>query len=115
MKVVETFFALEVAEMERAVRFWTEAMGASVEHATPDWTSLRLANVRIGLSHTPGFKGAHTGLHLAVTEYGDAAASLAAARGSIVSDPTEVAPGVVLMAARDSEGNGFTLTLRGGS
>ena len=104
--VTETFFAVLVTDMERATAFYTAALGATVKFATPGWTSLFIAGVRIGLAH-PGTPGP-TGLHFAVSDLAAARAAIERAGGR--SDaPVEVAPGVVIANATDTEGNGFTL------
>jgi predicted enzyme related to lactoylglutathione lyase len=106
--VTETFFALTVADMHRATAFYVDVFGATVMFATPAWTSLQIAGVRVGLAHSPEHHAGHTGLHFVVADL--AAVSVAIARhGCTVGPPTEVAPGVVIALATDPEGNGFTL------
>jgi hypothetical protein len=108
--VTETFFALGVADMPRATEFYTRVLGAHVAFATPGWTSLRIAGVRVGLALDPNHAPTRTGLHFAVSDLDAALAAIAAAGGHVAMQPTEVAPGVVIAEALDTEGN--TLTLR---
>ena len=109
MKVTETFFAVAVGEMERATRFYTDALGAKVSFATPGWSSLHIAGVRIGLFPDPNHRPTRTGLHFAVTDLAEACAAVERAGGSVSMPATEVAPGVVIAEVTDTEDNTFTL------
>ena len=109
MAVTETFFAILVADMDRAIAFYTRAFGATVSHKSPGWTSTHVAGVRIGL--VPGEQRGYTGVHFAVDDLAAAHAAVEAAGGRIVLPATEVAPGVVISVVGDTEGN--ELTLRG--
>jgi len=108
--VTETFFSVGVIDMQRATDFYTRALGATVAFATVQWTSLRIAGVRVGLARDPAHAPTRTGLHFAVADLAAALAAIAAANGRIATEPTEVAPGVVIAEAVDTEGN--TITLR---
>jgi extradiol dioxygenase family protein len=55
--VKETFFSIEVDDMERARRFYAEALGAMISFATPVWISVHIAGVRIGLFLNPEVSG----------------------------------------------------------
>jgi predicted enzyme related to lactoylglutathione lyase len=104
--IVETFFALPVTDMDRATKFYV-ALGAVVKAATPGWSSLIIAGVRVGLyPGTPGFSG----LHFAVDDLTASCADferLGGRAGAVM----DVAPGLTLAVVTDCEGN--TLTLRG--
>jgi predicted enzyme related to lactoylglutathione lyase len=108
--VTETFFAVGVADMERATRFYVRAFGADAAFVSPTWSSLRIAGVRIGLVHVRAHAGGRIGVHFAVEGIHEALAAVAEAGGSPGTGPVEVAPGVVLAEITDTEGN--TLTLR---
>jgi predicted enzyme related to lactoylglutathione lyase len=112
VKVVETFFAVEVADMARATAFYTAALGATTSFATPAWTSMHLAGVRIGLALVPDHAAQHNGLHCAVDDLAAACAAIEAAGGRVATAATEVAPGVVIALVTDTEANTFTLTQR---
>lgn len=112
MTVTETFFALEVGDMQRATSFYTDTLGAVISYATPDWTSLHVAGVRIGLFLQPGHVGGHTGLHFVVEDLAATLAAIERAGGRVVHAAREVAPGVVIAGAADTEGNGLTLRAR---
>src|SRR6188768_143600 len=103
MIVTETFFSIAVTDMARATAFYTRAFGAKVSFATPGWTSLYVAGVRLGLA--PGTPGP-CGLHFAIDEV----SPVIAEAGGQIGETIQAAPGVVLTMVTDSEGN--TLTLR---
>jgi predicted enzyme related to lactoylglutathione lyase len=107
--VVETFFSVEVDDMQRATAFYVGALGATVKFATPRWTSIYLAEVRIGLFANPGHAHGRIGLHFVVDDLEAAFAAVTQHGGSIVSPPLEAAPGVVVAEVADPEGNTFTL------
>ena len=104
--VTETFFAVLVTDMQRAIAFYSSALAAQVKFSSPGWTSLMIAGVRVGLAH-PGTPGP-TGLHFAVADLKQASAAIERAGGRCDA-PVEVAPGVIIACATDTEGNGFTL------
>jgi len=112
VEVAETFFSVEVGDMKRAIAFYVEALGAVVVFASPGWTSLRIAGVRLGLAFHPGHTGARVGLHFAVGDLEGARADVERAGGRLAGPPVEVAPGVVLADVTDTEGNTFVLTRR---
>ena len=109
MVVTETFFSIEVADMARATAFYAAALGARVSYATPVWTSIYIASVRVGLFHLPGHPGCRTGLHFGVDDLPAAIASIEAAGGKLVVPASEVAPGVVVADCIDTEGNAFAV------
>ncbi len=107
--VTETFFAIDVADMARAIEFYRRALGADVMFESARWTSIKLAGVRLGLALAPGYPGGRNGLHLAVIDLPAARAAITAAGGVATAAPVEVAPGVVIVEVGDSEGNRFIL------
>jgi predicted enzyme related to lactoylglutathione lyase len=111
MTVTETFIAVGVRDMQRATDFYVEALGATVKHASPIWSSLRIAGVRVGLFPNDTRGETWTGLHFAVTDLAEACAAIERAGGRVVVAAAEVAPGVVVADVRDTEGN--VITLRG--
>ena len=108
--VTETFFSLEVGEMARATAFYVEALGATVAFASPGWTSLRIAGVRLGLALSPEHAGGRVGLHFAVRDLAEARAEVERAGGCVVAASVEVAPGVFTAEMTDTEGNAFVLS-----
>lgn len=109
MTVTETFFAVEVDDMQRATAFYADALDAIVEFASPRWSSLRIAGVRVGLFCHPGQERSRIGLHFAVTDLADGLADVERAGGRVVARSNEVAPGVVIAEVADTEGNSFSL------
>lgn len=106
--VRETFLSIEVRDMTRATAFYRDALGAVVMYASPMWSSLRIAGVRLGLFHHPGHPGGRAGLHFVLADL-DATRAAIERAGGRVAPPVEVAPGVVTVDATDTEGNTFTI------
>lgn len=112
VKVTETFFSVDVDDMQRAIAFYVRAVGAQVTFQSPQWTSIHVAGVRIGLflnakaQATPAV--VRTGLHFAVDDLAAARASVEAAGGTC-SEPMQAAPGVVIVDVVDTERNMFAL------
>jgi predicted enzyme related to lactoylglutathione lyase len=109
MIVSETFFSVEVGDMQRATAFYVAALGAEVMFATSIWSSLRIAGVRIGLFHHAEQTGGRVGLHFAVSDLAAACADVERAGGSVVMPAREVGPGIVIAEVTDTERNAFTL------
>jgi predicted enzyme related to lactoylglutathione lyase len=110
MTVKETFFSLDVENMDRAIAFYVSAFGAEVAFRSPEWTSLRIAGVRVGLARVPECAASRVGLHFSVSDLASARSAVERAGGLVASSPVEVAPGVRNVRASDTEGNTFTLT-----
>jgi predicted enzyme related to lactoylglutathione lyase len=111
---LETFFSVEVNDMQRATAFYVGAFGATVAFPSPRWTSLHIAGVRLALSLNPEHGASRVGLHFVVDDLDSARADVERAGGAIVAPAIEVAPGVVIADVADSEGNTFTLSQRNG-
>jgi predicted enzyme related to lactoylglutathione lyase len=109
MAVTETFFSIEVADMERATSFYIEALGAEVTFASPRWSSVWIAGVRIGLFLHPEAGGGRTGLHFVVDDLAAAREAVVRAAGSADARPIDAGNGIVIAEAADTEGNTFTL------
>ena len=91
--------------MERATAFYVEALGAAITFSSPSWTSLHIAGVRLGLFlHEREPK--RVGLHVVVADLVALSYAITQAGGSIEA-AIEVAPGVSVAAATDTEGNTF--------
>jgi predicted enzyme related to lactoylglutathione lyase len=110
--VVETFFSVDVLEMERATAFYAQTFGGTIMFASPQWTSIRIAGVRVALALATNGPPRRIGLHFAVDDLSAACGDVDRAGGRIVTAPTEVAPSVVIAEVADREGNTFTLTQR---
>jgi predicted enzyme related to lactoylglutathione lyase len=107
--VTETFFSVQVSDMERATRFYVDALGASTVFASPNWSSLRIAGVRLGLFLNPEHIVGNVGLHFVVSDLVAACAAVERSGGRIAASSLEVAPGVVIAHVTDTESNTFTL------
>ena len=114
MNVRETFFAVDVVDMERATAFYVASLGARVTFASAGWTSLEIAGVRVALALAPaggsGRGPRRTGLHFAVGDLEAVRAGVVRAGGAAAGEPVEVAPGVLVAEVVDTEGNALTLT-----
>jgi predicted enzyme related to lactoylglutathione lyase len=110
--VSETFFSVSVRDMGRATAFYVGAFGATVAYASPGRSSLRIAGVRIGLALSKEQPGERTSIHFAVSNLAEAHAEVERASGRVVQASVEVAPGVIISEAEDTEGNTFVLTQR---
>lgn len=108
-EVTETFFVVSVSNMDRAAAFYTAALGASIAWASPRWSSLHIAGVRVGLFANPEHSGAHVGLNFAVSDLEAACASVARAQGKVITPRMQAAPNVFVAEVADTEGNIFAL------
>lgn len=115
MRVTEIFLSLDVADTARAERFWVDAFGAQIAWTSPRWTSLRIAGARLALAvvEPPPSGERRTGLHVAVSDLGEACARVRRAGGRVIDEGTEVAPGVVVGSFADLDGNVIALTRAG--
>ena len=110
MSVTETFFTVDVEDMDRATAFYVDALEAKVVFSSSGWTSLYIAGVRVGLAQSSECMAGRVGLHFSVSDLASTGVAVVRAGGTLASPPVEVAPGVVIMQATDTEGNTFTLT-----
>jgi predicted enzyme related to lactoylglutathione lyase len=110
MRVQEMFFSVYVNDMERATTFYVNALGATVDFASPTWSSLVIAGMRVSLvlrAHEPS----PIGVHFIVDDVALACAAVVGAGGQIAA-AIETPHGAVIVDISDSEGNGFTLRQR---
>jgi predicted enzyme related to lactoylglutathione lyase len=107
--VSETFFSVGVRDMDRAVLFYSSALGAATRWSSPRWSSLEVAGVRIGLFSSSEHIGCRVGLHFAVSDLAAACASVISKGGREVASASEVAPGVLVAEVADTEDNVFSL------
>jgi len=110
MRVQEMFFSVHVSDMQRALTFYANALGATVDFASPTWSSLLIAGIRVSLVLRPHEPSA-SGIHLIVD---DVALGCAAVMwcGGQVAPAIEGSHGSVIVEATDTEGNTFTLRQR---
>ena len=112
MDVTELFFSVAVRDMQRATAFYVGALGATVTFASPGWSSLRIAGVRLGLGLDPRHTPSRVGLHAVTHDLAAACADVERAGGRVVSPSNEVVPGVFAADVTDTEGNTFSLSKR---
>ena len=111
MSVQEMFFSLYVHDMDRAIAFYQDALGARVDYTSPTWSSLVIAGIRVSLvlrKHEPS----SIGMHFIVDDIALACAAVVRAGGRI-APAVESSHGIVFAAVVDSEDNAFTLRQRG--
>jgi predicted enzyme related to lactoylglutathione lyase len=108
-EVTETFFSLNVVDMDRATNFYATSLGAVTAWTSSRWSSLQIAGVRVGLFSNPQHSGGRVGLHFAVTDMDEACASVQRCGGKVVTPTAEVAPAVFVAEVSDTEGNIFAL------
>jgi predicted enzyme related to lactoylglutathione lyase len=114
MRVVETICILPVADMDRATRFYGGVFGAEVKFASPYWSSIVVAGVRVGLHGGATGERRDSGIGFVVDDIDAACAMAEAAGGAVVSPPSVREEGVVLAAIADTEGNEVSLSLAEG-
>src|SRR5690349_22997241 len=108
--VRKTYFILMVADMDRAVGFYTGAFSASVSFSSPHWSELTLAGATVALH--PGASGdqVDTGLGLEVDDLAVALADAEQAGGRVVTPPRD-RPGERIRLAMLAEPEGNVLTV----
>jgi predicted enzyme related to lactoylglutathione lyase len=107
--IEKTYFMLMVADMDRAVAFYRDALGLSVDSQSPWWSELTSNGATVAL-HGGGEATANTGLGFHVDDL-DAAVAAVESHGGTVVSPAADRPqeGIRLAAVRDTEGNGLSL------
>lgn len=99
-----------VADMERAVRFYTEAFGASVVFSSADWSEVMVAGATVAFH--PGGDGGETatGLGFEVDDL-DAGLRQVTRAGGRVTSPARDRPAerIRLAQVTDTEGNLLTV------
>ena len=109
MIVTETFFTIDVNDVQRAAKFYVEGLGATIILASDASCSLLIAGVRVGLLLSAEHQPCKVGLRFVVQDLAAANAAIKRAGGIIVTPVMEVTPGMLVALVTDTEGNGFTL------
>ena len=108
--VEKTYVMLMVADMTRALRFYSEAFAVTVVISSPYWSEFTVAGTTIALH--PGGSGneTRTGLGFEVTDL-DAALQRATEVGGRISSPARERPEERIRVAElaDTEGNLITV------
>jgi lactoylglutathione lyase len=110
VQVRKTYFIVVVADMDRAVRFYAEAFGASVVFSSAEWSEVMVAGATVALH--PGGDGTETatGLGFELDDLDGALRQVTRAGGRVTS-PARDRPAERIRLARvaDSEGNLLTV------
>jgi predicted enzyme related to lactoylglutathione lyase len=106
------FVSVSVRDMDRAIAFYEDALGATVDYASPAWSSLTIAGIRISLELRKQ-EPTSVGLHFIVEDLALSCAAVERAGGQI-EPAVEARRGVVIAEVLDSEGNALTLRQRPG-
>ena len=112
MRVQEMFVSVSVRDMERAIAFYEHALDATVDFASPAWSSLTIAGIRVSLELRKQ-EPSSIGLHFIVEDLALSCAAVERAGGQI-EPAVEARRGVVIAEVLDSEGNMLTLRQRPG-
>ena len=107
MEITKAYFMLPVRDMDRAVSFYRDAVGLTVEVSSPFWSELRWREATIALhgGGTAGERESWLGFH--VSDLDAAVAEVEAAGGRRGEERTEGGAGLISVV--DPEGNAFTL------
>jgi predicted enzyme related to lactoylglutathione lyase len=113
MRITSVKFMLYVADMDRAVAFYTDAIGLEAKLVTPHWSELNHGDAVVALhSGREGGEFADTGLAFEVADIHTAAEEVSAGGGTIRSAPEDrEGEPIWLATCADTEGNGFTLSM----
>ena len=106
------FVSVSVRDMNRALAFYVEALDAVVDYASPAWSSLTIAGIRVSLELRK-LEPTSIGLHFIVEDLALSCAAVERAGGQI-EPAVEARRGVVIAEVLDSEGNTLTLRQRPG-
>lgn len=107
MRVQELFVSVYVSDMERAIAFYENALGATVDYASPTWASLIIAGIRVSFELRKN-ESSSIGMNFIVDDLAMACAAVARAGGEI-EPAVEGTGGTVIAEVLDTEGNALTL------
>jgi predicted enzyme related to lactoylglutathione lyase len=105
-RVRKAYFMLMVADMDRAVTFYSEAFAATIVLHSPYWSEVVVAGATVALH--PGRTGgeADTGLGFEVDDLDDALQNATELGGRITDGPKDrPVEGIRIAQLADSEGN----------
>ena len=113
MQVERVKYVIWAADMDRAVRFYTQLFGGTVGRSNPAITEVELLGSVIGIHSGGEGKRTWTGLSFQVPDVVAGAAEVVAAGGQLTHEPKEEhgEPPHLAMCV-DPEGNEFMLTRR---
>jgi lactoylglutathione lyase len=108
--VEKAYVMLMVADMTRALRFYTEAFAVTVVISSPQWSEFTLAGTNIALHPGDGGNETRTGLGFEVNDLDAALQRATDVGGRISSPPRDRAEERIRVAElADTEGNLITI------
>lgn len=112
MKVERTKYIIWAADMDRALRFYEEALGATVNRRSEVISEIEVAGGIIGVHGGGEGKRTWTGLSFQVADVVEGAREIVAAGGQLSREPTSDEPGEAphLAMCVDPEGNEIMLS-----
>ena len=109
-RVLKTYMMLMVADMDRALRFYTEAFSASVLFDSPHWSEFSLAGATVALHSGGSGAETETGLGFEVDDLEAALLQVTAVGGRVTSPPRDrPAERIRLAQFADPDGNLITI------
>lgn len=109
--VKETKFILNVKNMDRALKFYQDAMGLEVKMSSPHWSEMRLGTAIVALHGGGSGDFCPTGLSFTVDNIEQALQHISNNGGAVRSGPEDrSAEGIILADVTDPEGNGFMVS-----
>jgi predicted enzyme related to lactoylglutathione lyase len=108
--VLKTYFMLMVADMNRALRFYSEAFEVSVSFSSPEWSEFEVAGATVALHAGGSAADTETGLGFEVADLHGALDQAARVGGRVTRAPQDrPAERIQLAQLADTEGNLITL------
>ena len=106
MPVTKTYVMLMVADMTRALKFYTDAFDASVTFDSPHWSEFTVAGATIALHSGGSGAETQTGLGFEVDDLEAAIQQVSDAGGQVTSPPRDrPGEGIRIAEIADTEGN----------
>jgi lactoylglutathione lyase len=113
--VRKTYFMLMVADMTRALRFYTEAFAVTVRVRSPEWSEFEVAGAMVALHPGGGAGNTETGLGFEVADLPAAIDQARRVGGRVIRGPQDrPAERIRLARLADTEGNVITLAQTSG-
>ena len=107
MEITKTYFMLPVHDMDRALRFYRDVIGLTVEFSSPFWSELRWKDATIALHGGGDGEERESWLGFHVTDLDAALTAVEAAGGRRGEERTQ--GGARLVEVVDPDGNKLTL------
>ena len=105
--ITKAYFMVPVEDMDRAVGFYRDVLGLSLQFESPEWTELAWRDATIALHRGGGEEPRGSWLGFQVDDVDAALAAIEAAGGRRGADRFEA--GARLVSITDTEGNAVTI------